>query len=80
MKNNTNWYDETIIIKKEDLTDFLIEMIKDIEKFDKEKDDISYFCLYDALEMQSKKEYNNNHISYETYTKILKKYGGITLW
>ncbi|MBR2708317.1 MAG: hypothetical protein IKE90_02645 [Bacilli bacterium] len=45
MKYNTNWYDDTIIIKKEDLTDFLIEMINDIEKFDKEKDDISYFSL-----------------------------------
>ncbi len=55
MKYNTNWYDDTIIIKKEDLTDFLIEMINDIEKFDKAKDDISYFSLYDALKCKQKK-------------------------
>ncbi len=75
-----NWYDKTIIIEAKELTDFLRQMIEDLEKFDKNQDEISYDSMLDAVEMQSKKEYNNGHITYETYTKILKKYGGIILW
>ena len=75
----TNWYNENIVIT-ESIPEFLENMIKDLEEFDRKADEISYYSLFDAVEMQSKKEYNNKHISYETYTKILKKYGGIVLW
>ncbi len=76
-KTDKPLYDYSIEYDYSHLPKILIDIIKELEKFDKEGDWLSYDMKFPQLDVYAKSYWRNNRISEYDYKTLLKKYGGI---
>lgn len=76
-KTDKPLYDYSIEYDYSHLPKILIDIIKELEKFDKEGDWLSYDMKFSQLDVCAKSYWRNNRISEYDYKTLLKKYGGI---
>lgn len=77
MSLNRPFIDESIEFDVNTLPKYLVEAIKELEKYDAENDWFNYDLKFDELEISAKSCVIHNQISEGQYTKILQKYGGL---
>lgn len=76
-KTNKSLYDHSIEFDITSLPEFLINEIRELEKYDLDGDWFNYDIKFDELEIDAKSYLRNRRITEEEYNKILEKYGGL---
>ena len=76
-KTDKPLYDYSIEYDISHLPRILLEMIKELEDYDKDGDWFNYDMKFPQLDVEAKSYWRNNRISEYDYKTILKKYGGI---
>lgn len=76
-KTDKPLYDYNIEYDYSHLPSFLIEIIRELEEFDKDGDWFSYDMKFPLLDVEAKSYWRCGRISEYDYKTILKKYGGI---
>ena len=73
-KYQKHLYDETVIYDESNLPNILKEYIKELKKFDDNKDWLSYDLKFDEFEMVTRNFLRENIISEYDYKKLIAKY------
>ena len=68
-------YDETVKYDELHLPDELKDYIKELKKYDKVKDWLSYDLKFDEFEMRIRCYLRENMVSLYDYKKLIAKYG-----
>lgn len=76
-KTDKPLYDYHIKYNVSHLPKDLQEIIKELEKYDKEGDWFNYDMRFPELDITAKSYWRNNKITEYDYKTLLKKYGGI---
>ncbi len=76
-KTDKPLYDYNIKYDYPHLPSYLIDIIKELENYDKEGDWFNYDMKFPLLDIEAKSYLRNGVISEYDYKTILKKYGGI---
>ena len=72
----SNYINDDIKIKESVLHKLIRDCIKDLEKYDKEEDEINYIYALDNLDVTAKSYVIAGKITEKDYHKLLQKYGG----
>ncbi len=73
--NKKHLYDETVKYDESNLPRPLKEYIKELKKFDKTKDWLSYDLKFDEFEMVIRCYLRANRVTEYDYKKLIAKYG-----
>ena len=76
-KSDKPLYDHNVIYDTSHLPKELLELIKQLEEYDKEGDWFNYDIVFDQLEITSKSYLRHNKITEYDFKMILYKYGGL---
>ncbi len=73
--NKKHLYDETINYDEANLPQELKDYIKELKKFDKLKDWLSYDLKFDEFEVRIRAYLRDNKVTEYDYKKLIAKYG-----
>ena len=70
----SNFINDLIEIDKTKLNKQILELIEELEKYDKKNNEICYYAILDEFEKQLKNLIGNNEIDNNLYDLLIRKY------